>query len=206
MVSLINSWVQGIILAIIIVTIIEIILPEGNNKKYIKTIIGIYILFVIIHPLITKISSKNINVNSIIESTKHEMNKYETENIALETNSYIEETYKQKLEEDIKQKSKEKGYDIKFLDLTLEIENKDNYGQVNSIIMQITRFEEKITKKTVNTIQNVEVNISDDSRTNKYKDEKISAEEMDIFKEYLSNVYGTKKENIQINEDLKRSE
>ena len=38
MVSVINSWAQGIIPAEIIATIIEIILPEGNNKKYIKMI------------------------------------------------------------------------------------------------------------------------------------------------------------------------
>jgi len=208
MVSLINSWVQGIILAVIIASIIEIILPEGNNKKYIKTIIGIYILFVIIQPLINKISSKNINVNSIMESTTREMNKYETKNIAIETSAYIEETYKQKLKEDIKQKSKEKGYDIKFLDLILEVENEENYGQVNSIIMQITRFEEKkqtendSTKNTVNTIQTVEVNISENNTRNKNNDEKneeFSADEIDSFKEYLSNIYGTKKENIEIN-------
>ena len=36
MVKFINSWAQGIILAVIIATIIEIILPEGNNKKYVK--------------------------------------------------------------------------------------------------------------------------------------------------------------------------
>ena len=38
MVNFINSWVQGIILSIIIATIIEIILPEGNNKKYVRLI------------------------------------------------------------------------------------------------------------------------------------------------------------------------
>jgi len=66
MISIINSWAKGIILAIIIATIIEIILPEGNNKKYIKTIIGIYILFVMIHPFI---STNKININSIIHDT-----------------------------------------------------------------------------------------------------------------------------------------
>ena len=34
MIKFINSWAQGIILAVIIATIIEIILPEGKNKKY----------------------------------------------------------------------------------------------------------------------------------------------------------------------------
>ena len=41
----ISDWVQGIIVAVIIVTIIEMILPNGNSKKYIKVVIGIYIIF-----------------------------------------------------------------------------------------------------------------------------------------------------------------
>ena len=35
MISWFNSWAQGIILAVIIVTILEMIVPEGKNKKYI---------------------------------------------------------------------------------------------------------------------------------------------------------------------------
>ena len=31
-----TTWAQGIIVAVIITTIIELILPEGNHKKYIK--------------------------------------------------------------------------------------------------------------------------------------------------------------------------
>ena len=110
LIKFINSWAQGIILAVIIATIIEIILPEGNNKKYVKTVIGIYILFTIVYPLITKISDKNINLNSIINSTTKEMSKYDNNNlITIETNSYIENVYKEKIEEDIKQKIEEKG-------------------------------------------------------------------------------------------------
>ena len=54
MVNIINSWAKGIILAVMVSTIIEIILPEGNSKKYVKTIIGIYICYC------TTINIKNI--------------------------------------------------------------------------------------------------------------------------------------------------
>ncbi len=210
MVSIINSWAQGIILAVIIAGIIEIVLPEGNNKKYVKTIIGIYILFVMVHPLISKISSKNIDVNSVIDSTTIKINEYETDNIAIETNNYIEETYKQKLEEDIEQKTKEKGYNINFLNLNIETEKEEYYGQVNSISMQISNIEQSeeqidknITENTVNEIVNVEIKISDSNSINKENEEQgrnISEEEIEAFKEYLNSVYGTQKENIHINE------
>lgn len=54
MISKINVWTQGILIATIIAIIIQLILPENKNKKYIKVVIGIYILFCIIHPVIGK--------------------------------------------------------------------------------------------------------------------------------------------------------
>ena len=45
MVNWINSWLRGIVIAVIITTIIEMIIPEGNIKKYIKTVMGVYIIF-----------------------------------------------------------------------------------------------------------------------------------------------------------------
>lgn len=53
MINNISSWAEQIIIAVIIATILEMILPKGNSKKYIKTVIGIYILYVIISPVIT---------------------------------------------------------------------------------------------------------------------------------------------------------
>ena len=54
MISKINIWAQGIVIATIIATVIQLILPENKNKKYIKIVVGIYILFCIIHPVIGK--------------------------------------------------------------------------------------------------------------------------------------------------------
>ena len=48
MINWIGSWVQGIVIAVVISTIIEMILPDGNIKKYVRTVIGVYIVFVII--------------------------------------------------------------------------------------------------------------------------------------------------------------
>ena len=123
MVSIINSWAKGIILAIIIATIIEIILPEGNNKKYIKTVIGIYILFVMISPFV---STNKINVNSIMQETATKVDEYKTEELTIETNQYIEETYLSKIQEDIKEKVKDKGYNVNSLNLNIETKNEIN--------------------------------------------------------------------------------
>lgn len=56
----ISNWIQGIIIAVIIGTIIEMLLPEGNCKKYVKVVIGVYILFSIVSPVITKVLEVNL--------------------------------------------------------------------------------------------------------------------------------------------------
>lgn len=201
--SIINSWAQGIILAVIIATIIEIILPEGNNKKYIKTVIGIYILFVMIHPLVSKISNKNLDIDKVIKDTTSKMNEYKTEDLSLQTNKYIEETYLEKMKEDITEKIQEKGYDINFLNLDIEIENEEFYGEIKSIDIGVCKkeIEENISENTIPKIDKVEINISNETIVNEESgNEEIAEDEKESLKEYLSNEYGTAKEKIYINE------
>lgn len=210
LIAFINSWVQGIILAVILATIIEIILPEGNNKKYVKTIIGIYIMFVIAQPLISKMLNKDVNIESIMQNTTSTMSKFETNhNITIETNAYIEKTYKQKLEEDIKDKSSEKGYNISFLNLAIETGDSEDYGQINNIAMKIDKIDKTIedkkgtTNNTIDNVKTVQISVSDNKimdGNDDVKNTNISENEIETFKEYLSNVYGISKDKIQINE------
>lgn len=64
MIEYISSWAGQIITAVIVVTILEMILPKGNSKKYIKTIIGIYILYIIISPVIKIAGGKEFKIDS----------------------------------------------------------------------------------------------------------------------------------------------
>ena len=66
MIEFISSWAGQIITAVVLVTILEMILPKGNSKKYIKTIIGIYILYIIISPAIKLVGGKEIKIDSKI--------------------------------------------------------------------------------------------------------------------------------------------
>ena len=52
MISFMSSWAEQIVLAVIVATIIEMILPQNKNRKYIQMVIGIYVLFNIISPII----------------------------------------------------------------------------------------------------------------------------------------------------------
>ena len=72
-------------------------MPNSKNKKYIKTIIGIYLLFVIIQPIIAKTTSKDIGINNI------DISKYiKTNTVNLDINKYVETSYENNLKQEIK--------------------------------------------------------------------------------------------------------
>lgn len=200
MIKFINSWAQGIILAVIIATIIEIILPEGKNKKYVKTVIGIYILFTIIYPLINKFTKTNIN--TLIENTTKQMSTYQENNsLKIDTDKYIESTYKKKIEEDIRKRANEKNLNITSLNVYIETEDENRYGMLNSLVMKVEKNETSKKNNDVNQIK--EINISKNVQNNEIienKDKTVTEKEINEFKEYINATYYLEKEKIHINE------
>ena len=198
MISWISSWAQGIIMAVIIGSIIEMILPEGNSKKYVKIVIGVYVLFTIISPVISKITGKTIQVSDILE-----LNKYieETENnsklyvtLDEDNSNNIKDIYESSLRNDIKAKVAAKGYNAK--NIKLEIEDDEEYT-LKKIDIEIYKNMEK-DKKDIETIQNVDINISQKSTENDMQ-EKLSEKDKRKLKDYLSGVYEIDEKNININ-------
>ncbi len=198
MISWISSWAQGIIMAVIIGAIIEMILPEGNSKKYVKIVIGVYVLFTIISPVISKITGKTIQVSDILE-----LNKYieETENnsklyvtLDEDNSNNIKDIYESSLRNDIKAKVVAKGYNAK--NIKLEIEDDEEYT-LKKIDIEIYKNMEN-DKKDIETIQNVDINISQKSTENDMQ-EKLSEKDKRKLKDYLSGVYEIDEKNININ-------
>ncbi len=63
MVLFLRNWCEQIIISIFISIIIEMLIPAGNIKKYVKVVVGIYIMFVILNPIISNI--QNIDFENI---------------------------------------------------------------------------------------------------------------------------------------------
>ena len=192
----ISGWIQGIIIAVIIGTIIEMLLPDGNCKKYVKVVIGVYILFSIVSPVITKVTGNEFRVSDIYDiNTYIEVSaKSSQENIENSQQNQIKQVYITNLKNDMKQKIQEKGYSVKSL--TLEISNDEQYT-LKKIFAQVTKRknEENNEVKGVNeiniTISNTTENIEEDIR--------ISTKEQNDLKAYLSGIYNLEEKNININ-------
>lgn len=204
----ISSWAEQIVVAVIIASIIEMLLPNGNNKKYIKAIIGVYILFTIISPVIGKFV--NLDLKDIdYEKYFKEIETQETISQSLTTNNEkaMGEIYISNLKADMKNKLEEKGYKVENINLKVELEDEKNYGKVNEIALVVSKLKEADnTNKENNTIAiNKIENVKIGNKVENIKEVKTSKEignsEKSEIKDYLANVYDVKKKNIRINEN-----
>ena len=195
MIEFLSSWAQGIIVAVIIATLIEMILPNNSSKKYVKVVIGMYILFTIVSPIIKKLGGKDINLNTIdIEKYEQQISKSDnTISRKFEDNNTrsIKDIYVSNLKADISAKLKEKGYEIDTSDI--QIKDDENYT-IEKITLKLIKMEQKQEKNNEIVINTVEI-----GNTISQKDSKtLSDDEEQEVKDYISETYDIDKKNINI--------
>lgn len=218
----VSSWIQGIIIAVIISTIIEMILPEGNCKKYIKVVIGVYILFSMISPVITKLTGTNFKLSDILDIEEYmeasTTNTYEDLN--QNQDQQIRDIYLNSLKNDMKEKIIAKGYEVISIDL--EIENNESYT-LQKITLDLKKGEEdksqqesenqeeqnhevgNVSVEPIESVNEIQISTKNTQQNTKIqeqeknKKEELSSKEKNELKEYLSSVYEIEEKNININ-------
>ncbi len=209
----ISGWIQGIIIAVIIGTIIEMILPEGNSKKYIKVVIGVYILFSIVSPVITKVTGNDFKIANVFELDEYieasNSNSYQDLNKGQE--EQIRNIYQNSLKNDMKEKIKAKGYDV--VEINLDIENNEQYTLKKITLRLKKQIEKEETTEnnnqnlvsSVENVNKIQIQIENTNQKNKElennqnKEEQLSNKEQKEVKQYLSNTYEIEEKNININ-------
>lgn len=193
----ISNWIQGIIIAVIIGTIIEMLLPEGNCKKYVKVVIGVYILFSIISPVITKVTGSEFRVSDIYDINSYiEASTKSTQDYAeINKENQIKQIYETNLKKDMKQKIEEKGYKVKCI--FLELTNDEQYT-LKKINISLSLKEQNTEENDVKIVNEIQISVANNNE-NQTGDVKISYKEQENLKTYLSSVYNLDKKDININ-------
>lgn len=121
MIKIIRNWSEEIIIAVIISIIIENLIPEGKNKKYVKVVIGIFILYTILNPIFS-----NLNYDF---DFKNEFN-YEN---SIETSSTfsndIKDIYIKGIEEEVKKIVEKDGFIVNSVNVSVD----KNYEEIKEI-------------------------------------------------------------------------
>lgn len=196
MIKFLSSWAQGIIVTVIIAALIELILPNGSSKKYVKVVIGMYILFTIVSPIIKKIGGRDADLNKILDVEKYEQQLAKSDNAIsqkFEDNNSrnIKDIYVSNLKADISEKLKEKGY--KVATSIIEVKDDENYT-IEKITLEVIKNDQKTEKNNEIVINTIEI-----GSTEKMQEEKqLTDDEKSEVETYISQTYGIDKKNINI--------
>lgn len=212
MIAFLSSWVKNLALALIIVSILEMILPNNKTKKYVKMVIGLYILFSIISPFIensNKFNLNNLDLSSYTEGTQT------TSSISEELDqtsmdNRLNQIYKEELEKDITQKVREKGYEVESCKVIAHISQEDS--GIEKITIKIgsetsknedkqkrsSTIEDKIVTE-IQKIQKVDINISKNDENEEVEETtNITKTDVKIIKDFLINEYGVSEKCLKI--------
>lgn len=198
MIEQISNWSKEIVISVIIVTIIELVLPDNSSKKYIKVIMGIFIVFVVISPLIKILgqSQKNIvfNVNEFSDEKNTIVSS--SNGIVKNTDDSIRKIFSQNLINDLKVKLKEKGYVIDNVNFKISKDDSYNIEEISFKVIEKIKVEnKKETKTIVDHIKTVKIKIEDNK---KEINSIISANEKSSLIDFISSTYEIDKSKIII--------
>ena len=219
MIEFLSGWAKNLGVVIVIVSIFEMILPNNKTKKYIRVVLGIFVMFNIISPFIKnkdKLSSVSIDLEN-----------YTTEqNVTVDQTSMdkrIQDLYEKELEKDIKNKIEEQGYKVASCKVNATIlENENSNSEENTIQKIKLKIEKKedieksnqdaknVENKIVTEIQKIKKvnttignNTNNEDTNNKETDtnnsKKITKQDIQDIKKFIIDEYGVKEKCLEIN-------
>ena len=163
MINSLTTWAKAIVMSIIVVSILEILLPNNKTKKYVKMVMGLFILYNIISPFI-----KDKNVLKFEEEDLQSFSSNSTQKIEVNQESMdrrLEELYIQQIEKDITKKLEKKGYIVKSCKVQAKISKDEENTGITKIKLKIEKGEikeneedkqdEEIEDKLISTIQSI---------------------------------------------------
>ena len=198
MIDWFREWSKGIVTAVIIGTLIEMILPDNNSKKYIKIVIGIFIVYTIIGPAINQFSKTNLDeffdTDEYIETSSNAIDQQSknTPNV----DDYIEKVYIQNLQSEIKTKLKTKGYIVGTINISIADDGSYIINKLEITIneKQVVNNNQKQAKTIVDTIRAVTVKIENSSE----KSGVVSESDKNIIKQFICDNYDVPIDKIQV--------
>ena len=196
MIDFISDWAGELVVALIIVTIIEMLLPENKTKKYVKTVIGVYTMFCIISPFINKEEFARI-----LKETEKNLEKIKIESQVssqLEKSSSIEDLYIQEFEKDVIKKVEELGYTVKQCSVRIEINASKNNAGINEIYLKIgskTLGDSSSSNIEIEDIEKVEISINNQKIVNNKSEETADTRKV---KKFLSDYYEISQDKIKV--------
>lgn len=137
MINFLSSWVEQIVLAVIIATLFELILPKNKNKKYIQMVIGVYVLFNIISPILEteqvfSFDEYNIEKDNVVSGEVLDQKSMDER---------IEKIYLDELEDTVITKFEKQGFKVKKCTIDAELDSSKKNAGIHLITVKLETTE-----------------------------------------------------------------
>lgn len=192
-ISFLSSWLKDIVVLFILITIAELIMPNGSMKKYINLIIGLLIIFTIISPIV-KLMKFDFNLDeAVINYSKFdEIDSREILEFHDQQEKQIERMFKDKISGEVKKLIEDKSsYTVDSINVNILLEE-ENYGELDSLEI-ILKASNNLTedKIAVEKVEKVELK--------KDTDEEIVEDESFVeIKDLVSDNFSVEKDRVTI--------
>ena len=134
-IEFLTIWLKEIVLVFIFISIVELVLPNGNMKKYINMIIGFLIIIVIISPFV-KLINKDYSFTKDLYKNQIESAKFQDKDnlkLAIIQEEQIKGFYIEKIEGELKDLIiKNTDYSIEKISINIS-EEKQGFGQLLAV-------------------------------------------------------------------------
>ncbi len=209
MIEFLSNWAKSLGLAIIIISLLEMILPNNKTKKYVRMVFGIYMILNIVSPFIKNKDILDVNTYDFNEYSNYTINESSLNESSMDNR--IEEIYIEELEKDITQKVNALGYQVMTCNVyaTLSSQNEENYIEKIELTVEKSEAQEQeketIEDKLVNEIQKIKpvnTSIGDISKNDNNQDnskQNISNNDIQKIKKFLKEEYGVEETCLKIN-------
>lgn len=194
MIDFLREWIEQIAVAVIIASIFEMILPDGKTKKYIKMILGVFIVFNMISPFVNGSTLYDLDVNDIIGNYMGEIIVNDTES---SIDNKVEKLYIEELERDIIKKIEKKGYIVDNCNVEAVVYSDKNEAGINKINITILSKNDNDTEES--DVEKVEIEVNIDNTNINEESNSITEKDIMELKKYLSDYYEIDKDIININ-------
>lgn len=208
MISFFSTWVKNLCLALIIISILEMILPNNKTKKYIKMVMGLYVLFSIISPFIkNKDIFNNFNIETYVNGNEQSIKSEDVNQESMDQR--LNEIYTEELEKDITSKLEQKNYTVEECNIKAYVSEKENDNGITEIRLIVKnksddneeKNNETLENKIVTEVQKIQkIKIKTKEKTDQDKNlEKLGINDVQNIKKFLIDEYGVNEKCLKIN-------
>ena len=210
MIDFFSSWAKSLGLAIVVVSILEMLVPNNKMKKYIRMVMGIFILFNIISPIIENKDILDLNSIDFSQYTTDYENATNEKIDQTSMDERIAQLYKEEIEKDIIKKVEEQGFKVNNCKVSVNLEETTEQSKITKIKLNLEKnnetnynqeeHKESIENTLVKEVQKIrKISIGSSEKNDTMVDINVSKADISNVKKFLIEEYEVNETCLEIN-------